>query len=129
MAGVSLLATPIKFSSTVITREAALDVGRITFTAMNKVELILLIVLLALTRISGETRRLWAPVSVIALIMLAQSIWLLPELSGRTDMILAGNEPGPSIAHAAFSVLELSKLALLAFVGFRATSGLFVRPP
>jgi hypothetical protein len=124
VAGVSLLATPVKFTADTITRAVALDVGRVTFMAMNKVELIMLILLLALTRISGESRRLWAPVSVIALIILAQSIWLLPELAARTDLIIAGTEPGPSIAHAAFSVLELSKLALLAYVGFRATHSL-----
>lgn len=95
--------------------------GRVTFLAMNKAELVMLILLLVLTRVSGESRRLWAPVALVALIILAQSIWLLPELTARTELIIAGSEPGPSIAHAAFSVLELSKLALLAFIGVRAT--------
>lgn len=119
-AGVSLLATTARFSAGTITRPVALDVGRVVFAALNKAEFVALIIVLILVRISGHAKSLWMPVFALALILLAQSIWLLPELVGRTDMIIAGTEPGPSIAHAAYSILELSKLVLLAFVGFRS---------
>ena len=38
----------------------------------------------------------------------------------RWILIIAGTGPAPSIAHAAYSTLELTKLCLLAWVGFRA---------
>lgn len=118
--GVSMLATPARFAATTITRPVALDVGRVVFSVLNKAEFVALIVTLIIVRISGQARQLWGPVMGLALILIAQSAWLLPELAARTDMIIAGNEPEPSIAHAAYSTLELLKLGLLAWVGFRS---------
>jgi hypothetical protein len=119
-AGVSLLATPVRFSAATITRPVALDVGQVVFAALNKAEFVALIILLILVRISGLARVLWTACGALALILIAQSLWLLPELSARTQQIIAGGEPPPSIAHAAYSVLELLKLLLLLYLGFRS---------
>ena len=119
-AGVSLLATPVKFTAATLTRPVALDVGRVVFAALNKVEFVALIILLIVVRMTGKARSLWAFCGVLTLILMAQSVWLLPELGARTDLIIAGIEPAPSIAHAAYSTLELSKLLLLIYMGFRS---------
>jgi len=119
-AGVSLLATPVRFSATTITRPIALDVGRVVFAALNKAEFVALIVLLIVIRVSGRIRNYIAVTGVLALILLTQAVWLLPELAARTDLIIAGVEPARSLAHAAYSVLELTKLVLLLFLGFRS---------
>ncbi|HEX2140442.1 MAG TPA: hypothetical protein VHG33_12100 [Woeseiaceae bacterium] len=119
-AGISLLETPVKFTAPTVTRAVALDVGRVVFSALNKVELVLLILLLVLVRVSGRSRELFAPCAGLALILIAQSVWLLPELSARAQSIVAGVEPGASIAHAAYSLLEFTKLLLLLYVGFRS---------
>jgi len=119
-AGVSLLATPVRFTATTLTRPVALDVGRVVFAALNKAEFIALIILLIVVRMTGKARELWAFCGILTLILMAQSIWLLPELAARTDLIIAGIEPPPSIAHGAYSTLELSKLLLLIYMGFRS---------
>jgi len=119
-AGVSLLATPLRFSAETVSRPVALDVGRVVFNGLNKAELIMLVIVLVQLRVSGTAKALWVPVFLLALILVAQASWLLPELSARTDVVIAGGEPPPSIAHAAYSTLELAKLALLAFTGFRS---------
>lgn len=119
-AGISLLETPVKFTAPLITREVALDVGRVVFAALNRAEIIALILLLVLVRVSGRSRQLLAPACALALIVIAQTVWLLPELSERARLIAQGLEPGPSIVHGAYSVLELIKLALLLYVGFRS---------
>ena len=121
-AGVSLLAVPAQFGAAAATRAVSLDVARVIFTALNKAELAALVILLIVVRISGNARRYWAAVSVLAFIMLLQTVWLLPELAERSRMILAGTEPPPSIAHAAYSTLELAKLALLLILGLAAIS-------
>jgi hypothetical protein len=118
--GVSLLATPARFYASTITRPVALDVGRVVLSVLNKAEFVALIITLVIVRVSGEARRLWGPVFALALILVLQSAWLLPELAARTDLIIAGTEPEPSIAHGANSTLELVKLCLLAWVGFRS---------
>ena len=119
-AGISLLEAPVRFSAPTLTRAVALDVGRVVFQALNKAELMALIVLLLLVRLSGKSRELWAYCAAIILIMLAQSAWLLPLLSSRTELIVAGIEPAPSIAHAAYAITELAKLSLLFILGFRS---------
>jgi len=117
-AGISFLEAPVKFTAPTITREIALDVGRVVFGALNKVELIALIMTLILVRTAGYIRQLWAPAAALALIVLLQSIWLLPELSSRSLQIVSGIEPGDSPAHLLYGLFELSKLALLLFLGF-----------
>ena len=119
-AGVSLLATPVRFTATTLTRPVALDVGRVVFAALNRAEFIALIILLIVVRMTGKARELWAFCGILTLIMMAQSVWLLPELAARTDLIIAGIEPSASITHAAYSMLELSKLLILLYMGFRS---------
>ncbi|HZD54390.1 MAG TPA: hypothetical protein VE175_15180 [Woeseiaceae bacterium] len=119
-AGISLLETPVKFTAPTITRRVALDVGRVVFTALNRAELILLILLLILVRVSGRSRQLFAASAGLVLILLTQTLWLLPELSARTQSIVNGIEPGASIVHGAYVGLELAKLLLLLYIGFRA---------
>lgn len=119
-AGISLLAAPIRFTASTITRPIALDVGEVVFQALNKAELVALILLLVLVRVSGRARELWAYVATIALIVLAQSIWLLPTLANRTEIIVAGGEPAPSMAHAGYAATEICKLVLLLILGFRS---------
>jgi hypothetical protein len=121
-AGVSLLAVPALFGATSTTRAVSLDVARAIFTALNKAELVALVLLLIVVRVSGHARRWWGAVSVLAFIFLLQTVWLLPELADRARMILGGTEPPPSIAHAAYSTLELVKLGLLLFLGLAAIS-------
>lgn len=119
-AGISLLATPVRFTAASITRPVALDVGRAVFTALNRAELVALIVLLIVVRASGRAARWWAVGGVLALILIAQNAWLLPALAERTDMVLAGIEPPASHVHATYSTLELVKLGILLIAGFAA---------
>ena len=115
-----MIATPVRFTATSITRPIALDVGRVVFAALNKAEFVALVLLLLIVRVSDRTRQLWTWCSVLILIVLAQGAWLIPELAARTDIILSGGEPPASYAHAIYSSLELAKIGLLLFLGFRS---------
>lgn len=120
-AGVSLLSTTARFAAPLVTRPIALDIGAVTFAMLNKAEFIALIALLVVVRASGRARQWWAICGILALILVAQSAWLLPELTERGAMIAQGTEPPPSIAHAAYSILELLKLLLLFGSGVAAS--------
>lgn len=117
-AGISLIETPVKFTAPTITRAIALDVGRVVFAALNIAELVALGLLLILVFVSGRLRELLIACSALVLIMIAQSAWLLPELASRSQQIVQGIEPDPSMAHGTYAVLQLCKLALLLYVGF-----------
>lgn len=119
-AAISLLETPVKFTAPTLTRPVALDVGRVVFEALNRVELVLLILLLVLVRVSGRSRQLIIACAGLAVILIAQTLWLLPELSRRAQSITNGIEPETSIVHGVYAGVELAKLLLLLYVGFRA---------
>ena len=119
-AGISLLATPVRFSVTSLTRPVALDVSRAVFEALGQAEFVALIILLIVVRICGRAKDYWAACGLLALILIAQSAWLLPVLSARTDQIISGIEPAASYAHAAFSIMGISKLLILVFVGVKS---------
>lgn len=123
-AGISLLATPLRFTAPAITRPVAFDVGRVVFAGLNNAEFVALIIMLVLVRVSGLAKKMWAGCCAVALILIAQSLWLLPELSARARQIVAGEEVPPSYVHAAYSILELSKLLLLLYLGFVALQNL-----
>ena len=116
--GISMIATPVRFTAVSISRPVALDVGRVVFAALNKAELLALVLLLIIVRVSGRSGELWAWCGILILIVLAQGAWLIPELAARTDIIMAGGELPPSAAHAIYSSLELVKIGLLLFLGF-----------
>lgn len=118
--GISMIATPVRFTTPSISRPVALDVGRVVFAALNKVELATLVLLLIIVRVAGLSRQWWVACAILTLIILAQGAWLIPELAARTDIIVAGGEPPPSHAHAIFSSLELAKIGLLLYFGFSA---------
>ncbi len=124
--GVSMIATPVRFTASTITRPIALDVGRVVFAALSKAELVALVILLIVVRASGAALRLWSVCAALALIVIAQSAWLGPELADRTQMIISGVEPPQSYTHALYSTLELLKIVLLLYLGF---STLGVRRP
>lgn len=120
--GISIIATPVRFTAASITRPVALDVGRVVFAALNKAELAALVLLLIIVRVAGLSRQWWIACAMLTLIVLAQGAWLIPELAARTDIIMAGGEPPPSYAHAIYSSLELAKIALLLYFGFSELS-------
>ena len=119
-AGISLLATPVRFTVDSMTRPVSLDVARVIFMALNKAEFVALIILLIIVRISARAKEQWMFAFALALILLTQAVWLIPELSARTDIIIAGGEPPPSITHGAYSTIELIKLGILAWLGFHS---------
>jgi len=116
--GISIIATPVRFTAASITRPVALDVGRVVFAALNKAELAALVLLLIIVRVAGLSRQWWIACAMLTLIVLAQGAWLIRELAARTDIIMAGGEPPPSYAHAIYSSLELAKIVLLLYFGF-----------
>ena len=116
-AGISVLATPVRFASQELARDVKFEVARIVFTALNKAELMALVLFLIVIRVSGAAARWWAIAGLLVLIVMAQSVFLLPELAERADMVVRGIEPPPSYVHAAYSTLELTKLAILFVTG------------
>lgn len=118
-AGVTFVAVPAVFDASTVNRAAALGVSRSIFETLGQTELIALIVLLVAVRVSDKTRECWSFLAGLALFQIAQSSWLIPALAARTDMIISGIEPPPSLVHGTYGVIQLLKLLLLFVLGLR----------
>jgi hypothetical protein len=127
-AGISFIAIPALFTAPAVTRPIALDAARVVFEALGRAELVALVLLLILVRISGQARSMLVFVISLTLIQLAQSAWLLPELASRAQQITSGMEPAPSSAHAIYGVLAVAKLLLLAWLGMHAMKATTTQP-
>ncbi len=115
-AGTTLVAIPAIFSTPGLERPDAVRAASSVFAAFDRAQMLMLILLLVTVRFSGHARRLLIPLLAVTLLVLAQSIWLLPELSVRADQIASGVTPPASAAHGIYSTLELCKIALLGFL-------------
>jgi len=103
----------LKFQAPGITRELGLGIGKIVFTALNRVECGLAILLaIALFAFTGA-RRARIVFGIIAAILLAQTFWLIPLLIERIDLITSGQTPPASMTHFVYIAFEVAKILLL----------------
>lgn len=115
---ISFLEAPVKFSAPGVTLPVGLSIGRKVFSALNKAELGFLIVLGAAFLFKPNTRQAeYIFPLMLLLILLLQSIWLLPALGKRVDLILSGIKPPPSKLHWYYISGELLKMVSLFIYG------------
>jgi hypothetical protein len=108
----------VKFLAPSLTLPVALDVGRHTFAVFNKVEWGLAILLLFLLLIG---RRSWlgsVAAIIAALLVLVETVWLLPLLDQRVGLIMAGQAPPISSDHNVYIAIDVAKLVALALVAW-----------
>ena len=116
---ISFLEAPLKYQAPNITTELGLGIGRIVFTALNTVELVIAAVIaIGLFRNTRPLTEHW-PYAIPLSILFVQSVWLLPALTRRLDLILAGETLPSSYHHVLFIVLEVSKVVGLLVAGVR----------
>ena len=125
--GISLLEAPLKFQAPGITIPLGLGIGRLVFTAMNAIEVILALVLLFATLRAGvgtvQRGLTWA----LTAVLLIKVAGIRPLLNRRTDMVLAGVDDGGSSWHYLYIAADgllIVGLAVLLVVAVRAS----VRP-
>lgn len=120
---ISFMEAWIKFRAPGITIPLGLGIGKLVFGALNIVEWLLVILLLAdLTTQKGEVftaRNLWFFVPLVLLSF--QTIWLLPALDVRADIyIRTGGEGMPaSYLHFYYVGMEIVKMVCLLIFGIK----------
>lgn len=112
--GVSFIATIAKFAAPSLTRPVALEVGSHTFAMLARIEWGLAAVLALLVLAAGVNRLRLVLFVLIAAILAVTAIWLYPQLSARTALVIAGQPLPPSPLHAISVAAESSKVVLLA---------------
>lgn len=117
--GVSFIATPAKFLAPSLDLPIALDVGRHTFRVFAVVESALLTGGVAMIALKMIPRRDLMGLVMVAALMAAQYLWLLPALDLRVAAVIAGQHPPPSWRHPAYLLFEVAKAAILFWMAAR----------
>lgn len=124
LAGVSFLATPVKFQAKSLDLPVALEVGKVTFALFTRCEWVLGLVLAAAVILTHASEFAKACAAATIGLLAAQALWLLPALDARVDAIIAGTPPAPSWHHALYAGSEAAKLLLLGAIALTAAFGL-----
>lgn len=112
--GLSFIETPLKFLAPGITLPLGLGIGRLVFTATAIVGAILLIVLTAVSVPPPRIARAdWALLGALWVVLAVETLLIRPALSARSDIVIAGGDPGGSWLHYGYIAAELVLLLLL----------------
>jgi hypothetical protein len=115
---ISFLETPAKFTAPGVTLPIGLGIGKKVFSLLNKTEIGFMAILGATALFKTTANHFeYAFPSFILLILLCQSVWLLPALGKRVALIQAGIEPAPSKLHWFYISGELLKMISLFIYG------------
>lgn len=115
---ISFMEAWLKFTAPGITLTLGLGIGRIVFHALNRVELILAILLITSFFYFKEPLKQYRNLLLLIpiLILVFQSLWLLPVLDSRTELYLQELPVPPSNLHFLYILLEILKsLGLLSY--------------
>jgi hypothetical protein len=110
---ISFMESWVKFRAPSVTREIALDVGRTVFRALNRVEIVFAILVVAASVINQAPIPVDISITVALLGLAVQTAYLLPRLDLRAQQLLAGQELRPSKIHLIYVVLEGLKVPAL----------------
>jgi hypothetical protein len=117
--GISFLEAPVKFTAPKVTRKIGLDVGRHVFAALNRAELgLALIGLVAFSVAQPEGAVRWG-LGGVAVVLLTQTLWLLPALRRQARGIIDGErDHASSFLHVGYGLLDGGKVLALCSTGW-----------
>jgi hypothetical protein len=114
---ISFLEAPLKFRAPNVTLQIGLGIGRLVFRALNTVEVVFALVVLAIVVVGPTPARIAAAFSVAVAALAIQLLAVRPRLTRRSDQVLAGLNAPRSRSHYAYLGLEVVKAAALLAAG------------
>ena len=118
---ISFLEAWLKFKAPGVTLPIGLGIGRLVFSALNKIEWVFAIAITAnLIFNKWQWTQLNSSFLLIPIILLSiQTFWLLPALDARAELRIQGASVTPSNLHFYFVGFELIKVIGLFVWGIR----------
>ncbi|GAA1361611.1 hypothetical protein [Brevibacterium luteolum] len=111
---IDLIEAPLKFQAPGITIPLGLGIGRLVFTAMNIVEGVLAIMLIAAVIMTRQVRPAWTLLATITGIVLIKVAIVRPLLNARTEAVLNGTGAPGSAVHLVYIALDAVLFCVLA---------------
>lgn len=118
---ISFMEAWLKFQAPGVTLPIGLGIGRLVFGALNKVEWVfaLAILLTSFVKQRGSIKRQNLYFLIPLLILILQSIWLLPALDVRAVQLIEGQVVPPSNLHFYYVGCEVVKVIALVSIGIK----------
>lgn len=114
---ISFVEAPLKFRAPGVTLQIGLGIGRLVFRALNRVEVLFAVVIIAALAVSRPPVSVTVTYAVVVIVLVIELVGIRPRLNRRSDAVLAG-ETGPrSRAHYAYIALEVIKTVALVVGG------------
>lgn len=123
VAAISFLEAPLKFQAPGVTLAIGLGIGRRVFRALNAVEVVLAVLLVAASAIANPGTAAWVLLVAAAVVLAIQVVAVRPPLTKRSDRVLAGETLPRSRVHYVYVALELVKLGLLIALAVDVATG------
>lgn len=120
---ISFIEAPLKFRAPDVTIRIGLGIGRLVFRALNAVEVVLAVALVAATAADRPPVHLAVAVAVPVALLAVQLTAVRPRLNRRSDRVLAGEDVPRSRGHYAYVALEMLKVAALVTAGVMFLAG------
>ncbi len=121
VSSISFMEAWLKFRAPGVTLPVGLSIGKMIFNTLNRIEWVFLFLTVILAFITGNMKsgNSLTIIIILTLILLVQTFLLLPELKERANTIIEGGTVGKSMLHIYFGVLEILKVGLLGYLGFK----------
>src|SRR5690554_4014736 len=112
---ISFMEAWLKFRAPGVTIPIGLNIGRLVFNALNKVEWVFALSSVVLIMIGGDAAFLKRHLLLLAPIctLLLQTLWLLPSMDTRATLLIAGDTVEHSNLHIYYVGAELFKVGSL----------------
>lgn len=119
MSAISFMEAWLKFQAEGLTLIVGLNVGKLIFGALNKVEWVFFLIILVNLLVGKASFRNWktALIFIPFIILVLQSFLLLPALSTRVDLLENNITLPPSNLHYYYVGIEFIKLICLFVFG------------
>lgn len=122
LVALAFIETPLKFLAPGVTVPLALGIGRIVLTAAEIASVVLLLALVVVSFVRPRVGRGAAfTLAGLAATLVVQMAVVRPLLNARTDVVLAGGDPGESPLHLVYVATDVVLLALI--VGYLVIEG------
>jgi hypothetical protein len=112
---ISFMEAWLKFRAPGVNLSVGLGIGRLVFNALNKVEWVFALAILVNLFISKHSAftTTHALFYIPFILLLIQTVWLLPALDIRAQMHIDGKIVPPSNMHLYYIVIEVTKVVCL----------------
>lgn len=119
---ISFIEAPLKFRAPGVTVRIGLGIGRLVFRALNFVEALLAVAVIAAVAVGRLPAGVVLFAVLVAVLLAAQVGIIRPRLNRRSDRVLAGEDLPRSQEHLYYVAAEAAKVVCLVALGVSALS-------